>query len=128
MIRDEIAEDMHVDVVLIGAQFNAADQLDVDRRSRLGGFGKARERVVIGQAEPSHAGPVRFLGQLGRAQDAVRKGAMGVQVDSSQRIHAFHGRVVPSIRYRGSMTRRIAVRSSLSIVTSMNSGRQTTSM
>ena len=122
---DEVAQDVMLAPLDAGAEFHAWHDLDPDVLAGVDRFLHAVDRVVIGQRERGQAAPGRLADEVGRGEQAVGYGAVGVQVDAVRHRCV---RSLPAPNYRGSTTSRIAVRSSFSMVTSMKAGRQIASM
>src|SRR5215217_6781252 len=100
-------------------------------------------RVVIGERQDAHATRSGLLHQHRWRKEAVRVATMRVEIDFSSRgveqiVAAGRSRggrsffSTPRLHdyafYRGSTTRRMAVRSSFSMMTSMKAGRQIASI
>jgi hypothetical protein len=85
-IRQVQSEDVRFDVAFDRAQLNAGNYANADRRTGVGRFGHAVDRIVIGQRDGGETDAPGFLHHVSRRARAVGRRGVNVQVDLGGRV------------------------------------------
>jgi len=131
---DAVAEQVHLAAFDRRAEFDPRYEENPVLAGSLLRLRNAGDRIMIGHREDAYPTLRSETDELARRKEPIGRGRMRVEINSSHRSVAEDKTGPrPADRgpvnvQRGSTIKRIAVRSSLPIVTVMNDGRQTASM